>query len=129
VFDDGTVWTETNLEARRFDGTTGVDTLVGTADGDRLTGLAGDDTLTGGLGADTFVFRASNFGHDTITDFSAGAGFDDHLELDGFATFNDVVAALTDNGTDATITIDANNSITLTNVLAGDLHQDDFHFV
>jgi Ca2+-binding RTX toxin-like protein len=129
VFDDGTVWTETNLEARRFDGTTGVDTLVGTADGDRLTGLAGDDTLTGGLGADTFVFRASNFGHDTITDFSAGAGFDDHLELDGFATFNDVVAALTDNGTDAMIAIDANNSITLTNVLAGDLHQDDFHFV
>jgi Ca2+-binding RTX toxin-like protein len=102
---------------------------VGSVDGDRLTGLGGNDTLTGNLGSDTFVFRGSSLGHDTITDFSAGAGFDDHIELDAFSTFDDVVAALTDNGTDATITIDANNSITFINVLASDFHQDDFHFV
>ena len=129
VFDDGTMWTESHLEARRFDGTTGGDTLVGTVDGDRLTGLAGNDTLTGGLGADTFVFHGSNLGQDTITDFSAGAGFSDHLELDNFATFDDVVAAMSDDGTSTIITLNAADSITLENVLVSELHQDDFQFV
>ncbi|MBA3966027.1 MAG: calcium-binding protein, partial [Nitrospirales bacterium] len=73
--------------------------------------------------------RGSSVGHDTITDFSAGAGFEDRIEIDAFDAFDDILTALSQNGTDAVITIDANNSITLSNVLTTDFHQDDFRFV
>ncbi|MDR4494805.1 MAG: hypothetical protein R3B74_10320 [Nitrospirales bacterium] len=68
-------------------------------------------------------------GHDRITDFNAGAGFGDRIEIDTLDDFDDILTALSQNGTDAVITIDANNSITLENVLTTDLHQDDFRFV
>lgn len=54
-----------------LNGGAGNDTMMGGAGDDRLVGAAGDDQLTGGAGADRFVFVVpSNFGTDTITDFS-----------------------------------------------------------
>ncbi|MEX2490603.1 MAG: calcium-binding protein [Nitrospirales bacterium] len=129
VFDDGTVWTELALRTRVITGTANGEPLTGTANADLLTGFGGADILTGGAGHDTFVFRGTAVGHDRITDFNGGAGFDDRIEIDTLDSFDDILAALAQNGTDAVITIDANNSITLENVLTTDLHQDDFRFV
>jgi len=122
-----------------YEGTDGNDVLVG-ADGDdilngkdgddEIDGGVGDDKLIGDTGDDTFVFN-TNFGHDTITDFVAGASSDDAVELrgiSGFASYAAVLAAAADDGTDTTITIDANNTIVLQNVLVSELHSDDFRF-
>ncbi len=122
-----------------FKGRGGGDTLKGGAGSDRLDGGDGadrlegggdDDTLTGGLGDDVFVFQDGD-GRDTITDFVAGADSDDVIELrgiDGLSSLQDVLAKATDDGTDTTIAIDDENSITLQNILVSQLHEDDFRF-
>ncbi len=129
IFDDGTIWTEATLLSRIIDGTPESDTLDGTADGDLLTGFKGDDLLTGGSGSDTFVFNGTKFGNDTISDFQAGSGTDDVIAMNAFTSFDDVLTAMSDDGTDTTLTINGNNSITLEGVLTNDLHQDDFQFM
>jgi Ca2+-binding RTX toxin-like protein len=108
----------------------GDNTLVGGGGNDTLIGGAGNDTLTGGTGNDGFKYSA-NFGHDTITDFVAGAGTNDVIEFhDGlFADFSAVMASATTSGSDTIITVDTNNSIVLQNVAIASLHQDDFRFV
>ncbi|MFN3251794.1 MAG: hypothetical protein ACE36Z_20790, partial [Roseibium album] len=82
-------------------------------------------------GSDTFVFKDVAGGHDTVTDFSAGAGSQDLIEFgtDQFADFAAVLAAATDDGAETTIAIDAETSVILKSVLVADLHQDDFQFV
>jgi Ca2+-binding RTX toxin-like protein len=52
-------------------GNAGADTIHGGWGADKLSGGAGSDRLTGGNGADQFIF-GSDFGIDTITDFTAG---------------------------------------------------------
>jgi serralysin len=113
-----------------LDGGAGNDSLKGHGGADTLIGGTGDDGLTGGAGSDTFVFRFGETGHDTISDFSAGAATEDIIEFSSsvFSSLSEVLAAATDDGTSSTITIDANTSIVLTNVLVVDLHQDDFNF-
>lgn len=108
----------------------GADVINGGAGSDNLRGGAGNDTLTGDSDNDTFVFQ-SGFGHDTITDFAAGAGVGDVIELhdDIFADFAAVQAASSQVGSDVLITVDASNSILLTNVTLANLHQNDFLFV
>ncbi|UES54002.1 calcium-binding protein [Roseibium aggregatum] len=141
-FADGTVWTvEDVLNHAAFRGTAADDTIVGSkasdtllgdyADNDRIVGAGGSDILTGGTGSDTFVFRAAETGHDTVTDFAAGAGSEDVLEFETgiFADMAAVIASASDDGTDTTIAIDDDTSITLQNVLVSQLHQDDFQFV
>jgi len=54
------------------------DTLIGDAQNNIITGGKGDDVLTGGAGADTFVWKAGDAGHDTVTDFKIGS---DTLDL------------------------------------------------
>ena len=46
-----------------------------------------------------------------------------------FADFDAVMAASTQVGTGAVITVDAQNTLTLANVSVGSLHHDDFAFV
>ncbi len=96
-----------------------------------IAGTVGDNIFTGGAGSDTFVFRAAETGHDTVTDFAAGAGSEDDLEFETgiFADMAAVIASASDDGTDTTIAIDDDTSITLQNVLVSQLHQDDFQFV
>ncbi|MEW7009975.1 discoidin domain-containing protein, partial [Lentilitoribacter sp. EG35] len=108
----------------------GNDNLDGRSGDDFLDGGAGQDEITGGDGNDTFVFTA-NMGNDVITDFVTGLNSDDVIEIRGllsFDTYAEVLAAAADDGTNTTITIDADNSITLNNVVVADLHQDDFRF-
>lgn len=89
----------------------------------------GADVLIGGAGNDTFVFRGLAVGHNTISDFHAGVGLEDRIEIDTIPSFDELLEAISQNGPDTIISIDANNSITLEHVLATDLHQDDFRFV
>ena len=104
--------------------------IIGNSGANALTGGAGNDTLVGGLGADTFNFAAA-FGLDTISDFQAGAGLADVISLSlgtGFDTFEEIMAAATQEGSNTVITFDASNKITLTGVLATTLVADDFLF-
>jgi Ca2+-binding RTX toxin-like protein len=129
-FADGKSWgLDQILEAVSIRGTAGNDNIVCTSSFDTIVGGAGDDQLQGNDGSDTFVFR-TNFGHDTITDFVAGEGTDDVIDVstDIFADFSAVMAAATQVGADALITHDASNSILLKNVALANLHQDDFRF-
>ncbi len=93
---------------------------------------SGDDQITGFSNQDdTFIFKGSDFGHDTVTDFEAGTSGGDVIEFNTavFGAYADLLAAAADNGTDTTITIDADSSVLLKNVVIADLHQDDFRFV
>lgn len=129
------------IDYTRNDGTSGqggdisltieVPEIVGAAGDDILTGGRSDNRFTGNGGDDVFVFKASDFGKDTITDFLAGSGTDDVIEFDDevFADLSAVLAAATQVGADTVISYDADNTITLKNVTMSNLHADDFRFV
>jgi VCBS repeat-containing protein len=72
-----TVQLSQNGHSAVLDGGAGNDTLIAANGATTLIGGPGD-TLTGGKGADNFVF-VGNFGHDTITNYSASK---DLIELD-----------------------------------------------
>ena len=96
------------------------------SDGPDLTGnSAGNDVLTGSAGPDTFAF-AANFGHDTIIDFTPD---EDTIEFtsDTFADAASVLNATEDDGLGNTVvTVDADNAVTLQDVLKAQLDTDDF---
>lgn len=100
--------------------------LEGQGGNDTITGRGGNDTLTGGTGDDTFVF-ATGDGADVITDFTAGAGSLDKIDLSGLAGLDDFLdLVLTQDGANTVIDLGGGDSVTLTNVIVGNLHQDDF---
>ncbi len=107
------------------------DVIIGKANAtdNIFDGGPGDDTMTGGLGNDTFMFRAG-WGSDTITDFSAGAASGDvvHLQFFGFSTFGQLIAAATQIGADTVIDVGAGQTLTLQNVILGNLVDGDFIF-
>lgn len=106
------------------------DNLFGDAGDDTLDGGAGADTITGGMGNDTFVFTAGNES-DFIFGFVAGAGTEDRIDLTGMSgidDFADVLALATDDGLTTTIDFGGGDTILLSNVLVGQLHQNDFVF-
>ena len=102
------------------------DVIYGTEGDDQLQGLEGFDFLTGGTGNDRFLFL-SGHGHDVITDFTAGAGSDDVLVLGelGFSSFEEVMAAATQQGEDTYIDFGNGDSLLLVGVASNELHQDD----
>ncbi|CAN7610806.1 M10 family metallopeptidase C-terminal domain-containing protein [Neorhizobium sp. LjRoot104] len=104
-------------------------TIRGGAGANTLTGGAGDDTLTGGVAADFFVYLP-NWGHDTITNFVATGTAHDTIRIDDsvFADWASLLAASNQSGGDTLIMADANNTITLQNVLLSSLHSGDFQF-
>jgi Ca2+-binding RTX toxin-like protein len=122
----------------QFDGGLGNDDIVGGADNDALggnqgldalTGGTGNDTLTGGADDDRFVFFVGD-GLDIITDFTAGDGSAEFIELRGFgfANFAQLQPLMSQQGADVLIGFDANNAITLQNVTLASLNQGDFVF-
>ncbi|MDO6963015.1 beta strand repeat-containing protein [Rhizobium alvei] len=123
-------------------GSSGSNVLIANSGTNILIGYAGNDTMTGGGGNDEFRFltfggvEVSNFGHDTITDFTAGTGAGDVLRVGTqFDSFTGLVQdnRIVDDGQgNCTITFDvASNSsstITLLGVTASQLVADDFLF-
>ncbi|WP_411287529.1 Ig-like domain-containing protein [Phenylobacterium sp.] len=107
-------------------GGAGMDRLAGGDGDDQLTGGAGNDVLVGGLGMDTFIFT-SGFGKDVISDFNP---LFDEIKFSKtlFTSYSKVMAAAQQVGADVVITFDANNSLTLANVLKTALKSDDFLF-
>ncbi|MGA0597692.1 family 16 glycoside hydrolase [Enterovirga sp. CN4-39] len=108
----------------------GNDVADGGSGDDRIEGGAGDDILTGGSGHDTFVFAAS-FGRDTITDFRTSGSSSDVLEFATriFADLDAAMAAAGQVGADTVFTLDADSTLTLSNVQLASLAADDFRFV
>lgn len=104
-------------------------TLVGDAGANTLVSGHGDDILTGNGGDELFVFNNGS-GDDTITDFAAGAGSQDKIDVRdfGFTDLVDLLAATNDSGADTVITLDSDDSLTLIGVQEADLHEDDFIF-
>lgn len=97
---------------------------------DTLEGRGGDDTLTGGEGDDLIII-ADGDGNDTITDFTAGSGTDDVIDISDIAGFTNlaaVVDASSDNGQDTTIDLGGGQSLVLEGVLIDNLTDDDFVF-
>jgi Ca2+-binding RTX toxin-like protein len=116
--------------ANKLDGGAGNDTLNGGAGNDTLIGGAGNDILTGGAGADVFQFSAG-FGNDAITDFWAGLGRTDRIQLLGtdMHSYADIMAHAELTATGVTIHIDAgHDSIMLTGLHLNQLVADDFLF-
>ena len=109
----------------------GISEVWGSQFADAIGGSSANEILSGLGGNDAFVYTAANFGHDTITDFRAGAGTDDFIQFDHtmFADFAAVMAASQQVGADVVITFDAADSIRLSHVSLGSLHANDFMFV
>ena len=113
-----------------MNGGAGNDQIYGQSGSDTLNGAAGNDILTGGDGDDTFVFT-NGHGADSISDFTAGAGSDDDIDLSGHSAVGDfgaVQAAAGQVGADTVIDLGDGDTITLLGVNVGTLHQDDFLF-
>ena len=118
----------------------GGDDTVQTANGDDiLVGGAGNDTLTGGDGADIFVYKFSNAGDDTITDFVVGEDSVDVGQLiigyeNGVSNLSDFVWIEAGTNNDARLVIDSDGmgsntdevTITLTDIGHGGISIDDF---
>jgi|GEM_PF-2907988 len=113
----------------------GPNVIEGTSDSETLTGTAGDDMMTGGGGDDVFVFTfndasANGDGADVITDFDAGVGAGDVIQLVGFGVASLAELTVAPNlSADAVISLADGASITLTGVAPGALAEDDFNFV
>ena len=110
-------------------GDIGDDSLDGGAGIDLLIGGTGNDTLTGGSGTDVFEYNIGD-GADTITDFEAGVGFGEFVQLDDFGaafdTLAEILAAGTQVGSDFVIDFGGGDTLTFLNTVAADFAEDDF---
>ncbi|SLN68107.1 Hemolysin, chromosomal [Aquimixticola soesokkakensis] len=110
--------------ADTLSGGAGKDILEGGTGNDVLDGGKGMDVLTGGSGADIFVFgEYSNL--DTLTDFSNG---EDRLDVSGWGItgFGDLDIAQVDS--DAVITFQSGDAVTVQDLNAALLDETDFLF-
>ena len=73
VFDDGTVWTQSDLRVKVLAqaSTPGNDTIVAFNTNDVIEGGHGDDTISGGAGDDTYIYTRGD-GNDSITEVFLG---------------------------------------------------------
>ena len=92
--------------------------IIGNGEANQLEGRGGSDTLTGGGGSDIFIFGAGS-GRDVINDFVAGNGDSaDIIRLAGlnnFKSFEAVLGAMTQSGSDVVLRLSANDSVTIKN--------------
>ena len=115
----------------RIDGGAGNDVINGAGGIDYLLGGAGNDTLTGGAGADVFVFN-KGFGQDTLSDFWAGVGRTDRVQLVGtdLHSFTDVLAHAADVNGGVMLSVNAGaDTIFFAGLHVNQFNADDFLFV
>lgn len=100
----------------------------GGAGADVMEGGSGNDLLSGGRGRDTFVLSTQS-GSDTIQDFTAGSG-GDYLKLvdSGFTSFSQFMASARQQGGDVVVTLGNGETLTLGNVDASRLIDNNFRF-
>jgi len=103
--------------------------LLGNGGNDTLSGGGGNDSLEGGLGDDLFVL--SDGGNIHISDFVAGAGTEDVIDLQDVSSLSDfagvLAVAVDDGGGNVNIDLGGNN-LHLVGVNVASLHVDDFIF-
>ena len=111
-FADGTFWDRDQIRANAWiGGTSGADTINGTADSETFFGMGGNDLLRGWTGSDTYVYRSGD-GSDYIDDEFGSTSETDVLRLtdlnasDVTLSRSGVHAILTVNATGATVTFD-----------------------
>jgi hypothetical protein len=101
-------------------------TTVGDGANDTFVGDQLRDTFTGGGGDDTFVFKPGG-NADVWTDFSAGAGTPDKIDLTGFhTTFGAALAHAAQSGSNTVFDFGGGDTLTLNNVAKTGLSHDDF---
>ena len=99
---------------------------AGSSGSDWLVGGPGD-TLTGGNSTDTFMF-APNFGNETINNFNTSHDVID-LPASMVANFAALQADMHASGANTVITLDAHDTITMTNMTIAHLTANNFHFI
>ena len=108
-------------------GSNGIGNVLNSGAGaDVLNGLSGNDVLTGGAGADVFTF-SDGTGDDRITDFENGIDSIDVSTIPGINSVADFLS-IGQVGNDVVVEIDADNSITIENILIGNIDPTDFVF-
>jgi beta-glucanase (GH16 family) len=93
-----------------------------------LVAGTGNDVLVGdNAGIDRFVFNA-NTGHDAVYNFIGSGSTHDWIELDGygFTSFSQVQAAMTQQGSDVLLKLDANDAVLFKNTTVSAFNADDF---
>jgi beta-glucanase (GH16 family) len=115
----------------------GAHTVVANSQGDllfagnanaSLVAGSGDDVLVGNsAGADKFVFNP-NTGHDAVYTFMASGPAHDVVQLNGygFTSFAQVQAAMTQQGADVLLTLDANDAVLFRNTTVAAFNAGDF---
>jgi hypothetical protein len=101
--------------------------LQGTAGKDVIFATGHQDILTGGGGADQFVFAPTSETaavQHTITDFAAGLDRIDIRQFGNIGSLADLTEA--QQGNDTLLTLDSHDSVLLKNVIATNLHANDF---
>jgi len=105
-------------------------TLTGTPEKDVIFATGYNDVLTGGAKADQFVFTPEDAaGADIITDFTLG---EDRIDLRAFGNIDTsnieawLAAHVSQQGANAVITLDEDNTVTLSNVSAVNLSASNF---
>lgn len=104
--------------------------IAGGEGSQQIFGAGGNDSLSGGAGSDLFIVRAGN-GSDVITDFEAGSGNGDIVQLGsyGFANFSEVLDRMSQSGSDAVIQLNSGETLTFRNHSIADFSADDFQYV
>ncbi|MBN8534554.1 MAG: cadherin-like domain-containing protein [Rhizobiales bacterium] len=116
---NGAQFTHTLASIEHIRGTSGNDTIRGSVASERFEGRGGNDL---------FVF---NGGNDVISDFSAGPGLGDRIDLTDFPDVRNlanVMAIASQQGTDTVLSFSGGHSLTLSNIAMGSLTADDFIF-
>ena len=107
-------------------GDAGDDTVIGGNAADTIEGGRGDDFLTGNDGADVFIFRDNRTGDDIITDFDPS---EDVVQLVGFDTSFDPLAALSATAGGAELDLGQGDSVLFLGRTVAEFSANDFQIV
>ena len=95
---------------------------------DNFVYLSGTSSVTENAGPNTFVFSQGIGGQDTIGGFTPSTDSMQFSALD-FANYWALSGQMSQSGANTVITLNASDTVTLTNVQAANLTSANFHFV